>query len=83
MTVRVNEKHRHKHEARAKSPKHKTTSQLSPDRGGILPTAGRQIKLRAGMPPAENTHALTLLTLLKTIKIILKTGGFYVLFVAG
>jgi len=56
---------------------------LSPDRCGILPTAGRQIKLRAGMPPAENAHALTLLTLLKTMKIILKTAGVYVLFVAG
>jgi len=35
------------------------------------------------MPPAVNAHAITLLTVLKTIKIILKTGGVYVLFVAG
>jgi len=39
-----------------KHPKHKTTSPLSPDRGDILQTAGRQIKLRAGMPPAENAR---------------------------
>jgi len=70
-------------DARASEPKHKTTSPLSPDRSGILPTAGRQIKLRAGMQPAENAHALTLITVLKTIKIILKTAGVYVLFVAG